>query len=63
MFSISIPAAIAQLRDRARRCRHAAFRMQPSEARTALERLAIRWDVIAETRRRHLELTTAANEP
>jgi hypothetical protein len=36
--------------------------MQPSPARSALERLALRWDVIAEAERRAAEYTGAANE-
>lgn len=54
-------AAITRLRDRARLCRRAAFRMEPSLGRTAMERLAARWDVIAQCEQRRLE--RAANEP
>lgn len=54
-------AAITRLRDKARQCRRAAFKMEPSLGRTAMERLAARWDVIAEIEQRHLE--RAANEP
>ena len=38
----------ALFRQRARRCRLAAFKMQPSAARTALERAAIRWEIMAD---------------
>jgi hypothetical protein len=38
---------IARFRGEARRCRKVAFGMQPSVAKAALERLALRWDVIA----------------
>ena len=62
MPSISIAAALARLREKARQCRKAAWMMEPSEARSALERLALRWDVIAEAERRQAERTTAANE-
>lgn len=62
MFSLPIPAAISRLRDRARQCRRAAWKMEPSEARSALERLAARWDVIAEAERRQAERTSAAND-
>lgn len=62
MFSLPIPAAIARLRDKARQCRRAAWKMEPSEARSALERLALRWDVIAEAERRQAERTAPANE-
>jgi hypothetical protein len=37
--------------------------MEPSPARSALERLALRWDMIAEAERRLAERTSAANEP
>ena len=63
VLSIPLPAAIARLRDKARQCRRAAFKMEPSPARSSLERLAARWDVIAEAERRQAERTTAANEP
>ena len=59
---IPIAAALARLRDRARQCRRAAWKMEPSEARSALERVALRWDVIAEAERRQAERTTAAND-
>jgi hypothetical protein len=36
--------------------------MEPSVARSALERLALRWDVIAEAERMHAERTGAAND-
>jgi hypothetical protein len=61
--SIPLPAALARLRERARLCRKAAWTMEPSLARSALERLALRWEVIAEVERRQLERATAANEP
>jgi len=57
-----LPAAIARLRQKARECRRAAWTMQASPARSALERLALRWDAIAEAERRQAELTSAANE-
>lgn len=57
-----IPAAIARLRDKARQCRRAAWTMEPSPARSALERLALRWDVIAEIERLNVERAGAANE-
>ena len=63
VLSIPLPAAFALLRNKARQCRRAAFRMQPSPARSALERLAARWDVIADAERRQAERTMAANEP
>ena len=62
MLSIPIPAALARLRERARLCRKAAWTMQPSPARSALERLALRWDVIAEAERLQAERASAANE-
>ena len=62
MLSIPLPAALARLRDKARQCRKAAWRMEPSPARSALERLALRWDVIAEAERLQAERTSAANE-
>lgn len=62
MLSIPIPAVLARLRDRARQCRKAAWKMQPSPARSALERMALRWDVIAETERLQAARTTAAND-
>ncbi|MGZ3273877.1 MAG: hypothetical protein ACXU82_19180 [Caulobacteraceae bacterium] len=63
MLSLPLPAAFARLRERARHCRKAAFKMQPSPARSAVERLALRWDVIAEAERRQAETMSAANEP
>jgi hypothetical protein len=36
--------------------------MQPSPARSALERMALRWDVIAEAEQRQVERTMAAND-
>jgi hypothetical protein len=36
--------------------------MGPSPARSALERLALRWDVIAEAERLQAQRTSAANE-
>lgn len=62
MLSIPLPAALARLRAKARQCRKAAWTMEPSPARSALERLALRWDVIAEAERLEAERTTAANE-
>ena len=62
MLTYPLAAALARLRDRARQCRKAAWKMQPSEARSALERMALRWDVIAEAERLQAERTTAANE-
>jgi hypothetical protein len=59
---LPLPAALARLREKARQCRRTAWTMEPSPARSALERLALRWDVIAEAERRHAERTTAANE-
>jgi hypothetical protein len=56
------PAALARLRELARQCRKAAWTMEPSVARTALERLALRWDVIAEAEQAQTERTSAANE-
>lgn len=63
MISLPIAAAIASLRDRARQCRRAAWNMEPSLARSALERLALRWEVVAEAERRQAERVMAANEP
>jgi hypothetical protein len=57
-----LPAVLARLRDKARLCRKSAWKMEPSPARSALERLALRWDVIAEAERLEAERTTAANE-
>ncbi len=59
---IPIASALARLRDRARQCRRAAWKMEPSPARAALERMALRWDVIAEAERRQVERATAAND-
>jgi len=60
--SLPLPAALARLRDRARQCRKAAWKLEPSPTRSALERLALRWDVIAEAERRQAERTIAAND-
>jgi hypothetical protein len=57
-----LPAALARLRDRARQARKAAWKMNPSPARSALERLAARWEVIAEAERQDAARTTAAND-
>ena len=62
MPSLPFPAALARLRDLARQCRKSAWRMEPSPARTALERLALRWDLIAEAERRQAQRTSAAND-
>lgn len=59
---VLLPAALARLRDKARQCRKAAWTMKPSPARSALERVALRWEVIAEAERRQVERTTAAND-
>jgi hypothetical protein len=59
---MSLPAALARLREKARQCRKAAWKMEPSPARVALELLAARWDLIAEAERRHAERTDAAND-
>jgi uncharacterized protein YciW len=58
-----LAAALARLCDKARQCRRTAWKMEPSPARSALERLALRWDMIAEAERRLAERTSAANEP
>jgi hypothetical protein len=63
VLSLPFSAALARLRDTARQCRRAAWKMEPSPARAALERLALRWEVIAEAERRRVERTRAANEP
>ena len=62
MPSIPFSAALARLREKARQCRRAARTMEPSPARSALERLALRWDAIAEAERLQAERPTAANE-
>ncbi|HTK35610.1 MAG TPA: hypothetical protein VL358_10050 [Caulobacteraceae bacterium] len=62
MPSFPIAAALARLRERARQCRKAAWTMEPSPARSALERMALRWDVIAEAERLQAERVAAANE-
>jgi hypothetical protein len=62
VLSIPLPAALARLREKARQCRRAAWKMEPSPARSALERLAARWDLIAEAERRQAERTSAAND-
>jgi hypothetical protein len=62
VLSQPIAFAIARLRDRARQCRRAAWRMERSEARSAIERLAVRWDMIAEAERRQAERVMAAND-
>ena len=62
MLSLPLPAALARLRGLARQCRKSAWTMKPSPARSALERLALRWDVIAEAERRQAERLTAAND-
>lgn len=59
---LPLHAALARLRDKARQCRKAAWKMEPSPARSGLERLAVRWDVIAEAERLQAERTSAANE-
>jgi hypothetical protein len=58
-----IAAAITRLRDRARQCRRAAWKMERSEARSVIERLALRWEVIAEAERLRAQRVMAANEP
>ena len=63
VLSIPLAAAITRLRERARQCRRAAWKMQPSPASSALQRLAARWEVIAEAERRQAERMVAANEP
>jgi hypothetical protein len=55
-------SAIERLREKARRCRRLAFRMQPSFGRSHLERLAARWDVMAQAEQRNAT-PLAANEP
>ena len=62
MLSIPLPAALARLRAKARQCRRSAWKMQPSPARSALERLALRWDLIVEAERLQAERTHAAND-
>ena len=60
MRGIPFVAEIARLREKARRCRRAAFAMEPSVARDAIERIAARWDLIAAA----AEATpAAANDP
>ncbi len=53
-----ITAEIARYRDQARRCRRLSLTMAPSAAKSAMERLARRWDVIA----RAEDATRPANE-
>ena len=62
MLTFPLPAAFARFRDRARQCRKAAWTMEPSQARVVLERLALRWDVIAEAEQRQAESTASAND-
>jgi hypothetical protein len=62
VLSLPLPFAISRPRDRARQCRRAAWKMEPSPARSALERMALRWDVIAESERLQAERISAANE-
>jgi len=59
---LSLSAALARLRGKARQCRKAAWKMEPSPARSALERMALRWDMIAEIERLQAARTTAAND-
>jgi hypothetical protein len=58
-----VAVALTRLRDRAQQCRRAAWTMERSQARSALERLALRWDMIAEAERRQAERVMAANDP
>jgi len=60
--TLPLPAALARLRENARQCRRAAWKMEPSPARVALELLAARWDLMAEAERRQAERTNAAND-
>jgi hypothetical protein len=53
---------IARLREQARRSRHAALAMEPSDARSAIERIAERWELMARVEARQAELTSAAND-
>jgi hypothetical protein len=62
VLKVPLPAAIARLREKARQCRKAAWTMEPSPARSAIERLALRWEMIAEAERRQAELSSAAND-
>jgi hypothetical protein len=47
-----IGAAVALLQQKARLCRRAASVMDPSPARTAVERIALCWEIMAEAERR-----------
>ena len=62
MLTFPLPTVLARLRERARQCRKAAWTMEPSPARSALERMALRWDLIAEAERLQAERTGAAND-
>jgi len=55
-------AAAARLREKARRCRRLAFTMEPSVARSAMERIAAHWDVMAAAEAAPCR-ESAANEP
>jgi len=57
-----LTAAVSRLRDKARICRRASFRMQPSLARSAMERIAARWEIMAAAEAR-LASETPANDP
>ena len=59
MSPAQLTAALARLRDNARRCRRAAFRMKPSVARSAIERIAVRWEIMAAAEARSASLTPA----
>jgi hypothetical protein len=57
-----LPAAIALLRQNAGRSRLAASRMTPSPARAAVERIAARWEIMAEAEARFARRLAPAND-